>query len=121
MHLARTRTRLTAWLGLVAMVLLLVAPMVSQALAPHALRTSFEQAMPICEATPAAGTHMPVDHHAACGYCDLLAQHVLVPTAVPPLAVPAPVHVGAWTAAHGRLAASEARHAARPRDSPFLT
>ena len=38
MHFARTRKRLTAWLGLVAMVLVLFVPMVSQALELHELR-----------------------------------------------------------------------------------
>ncbi|MDR4256848.1 DUF2946 domain-containing protein, partial [Bacillus subtilis subsp. subtilis NCIB 3610 = ATCC 6051 = DSM 10] len=49
MHFARTRKRLTAWLGLVAMVLVLFVPMVSQALELHELR-AFEQAAPLCEA-----------------------------------------------------------------------
>ena len=126
MHFARTRTRLTAWLGLVAMVLLFFAPMVSQAVSPHVLLTPFEQAAPLCEAKPSvgadmpAGHGMPADHHAACGYCDLLAQHGLAPPAILPMAVPAPVHVSAWTAAPMRLAAREIRHTARPRDSPFL-
>lgn len=88
MHFARTRKRLTAWLGLVAMVLVLFVPMVSQALEAQALQ-AFEQAAPLCEAKPsaAASTALPIGHempaghhHAACGYCDLLADQVLVPT-----------------------------------------
>lgn len=127
MHFARTRNRLTAWLGLVAMVLVLFVPMVSQALESHELRT-FEQAMPLCEAKSSAavsvelpaGHGMPADHHAACGYCDLLAEHVLVPTTIPPMVAPAPIHATAWPSEPGRLAAHQARHAGRPRDSPFL-
>ncbi|MDE4926187.1 DUF2946 domain-containing protein [Ralstonia insidiosa] len=128
MHFARTRKRLTAWLGLVAMVLVLFVPMVSQALEAQALQ-AFEQAAPLCEAKPsaAASTALPIGHempaghhHAACGYCDLLADQVLVPTTLAPMVEPAPIHATAWPAEPGRLAAHQARHTGRPRDSPFL-
>ncbi|MGM3274733.1 DUF2946 domain-containing protein [Ralstonia sp. 24A2] len=130
MHFARTRKTLTAWLGLVAMALVLFAPMVSQALERHELRV-FEQSMPLCEAkTPAAVVaelpigsiwhDMPSGHQVACGYCDLLAEHVLAPTILPPMATPAPVHAIAWAPEPGRLSAHKARHAGRPRDSPTL-
>lgn len=61
MHFARTRKRLTAWLGLVAMVLVLFVPTVSQALEAQALQ-AFEQAAPLCEAKPsaAASTALPI-------------------------------------------------------------
>lgn len=133
MHFARTRKTLTAWLGLVAMALVLFAPMVSQALERHELRV-FEQSMPLCEAKTSAavgaelpigpigsiGHDMPAGHQAACGYCDLLAEHLLVPTILPPMATPAPVHAIAWAPEPGRLSAHQARHAGRPRDSPTL-
>ncbi|MGM3412418.1 DUF2946 domain-containing protein [Ralstonia holmesii] len=127
MHVARTRKKLTAWLGLVAMVLVLFVPMVSQALELHELR-AFEQAAPLCEAKLSAsantdlpaGHDMPAGHHAACGYCDLLAEHLLVPTIIPPMAAPAPIHATAWPPEPGRLAVHQARHAGRPRDSPLL-
>ncbi|WP_439892656.1 DUF2946 domain-containing protein [Ralstonia sp. 25C] len=134
MHFARTRKRLTAWLGLAAMALVLFAPMVSQALERHEL-WAFEQTMPLCEAklSAAAGADAatvpighdmpaghPAGHQAACGYCDLLAEHVLAPTTIPPMATPAPVHTAAWAPEPSRLAAHQARHAGRPRDSPFL-
>lgn len=127
MHFARTRKRSTAWLGLVAMVLVLFAPMVSQALASHDLQ-AFEQAAPLCQAKPAtpastdlpAGPGVPDHHHAACGYCDLLAEHVLAPTTIAPMAAPAAPYAAAWPLEPGRLALRKARHAGRPRDSPFL-
>lgn len=129
MHFARTRKRLTAWLGLVALALALFAPMVSQVLERQA--PGFEQTMPLCEAkAPASasveqpigssGHDMPAGHHTACGYCDLLAEHVLVPTVMPPMAAPAPVHATAWTPEPSRLAVHQARHIGRPRDSPVL-
>lgn len=128
MHFARTRNRLTAWLGLVAMALVLFVPMVSQALESHELR-AFEQGLPLCEAKSSVASvsielparhGMPADHHAACGYCDLLAEHVLVPTTIPPMAAPTPIHAAAWPWASGRMAVRQVRHAGRPRDSPFL-
>ncbi|CAJ0895992.1 DUF2946 domain-containing protein [Ralstonia flatus] len=127
MHFARTRKKLTAWLGLAAMVLVLFVPMVSQALEAHALRT-FEHAMPLCEANGSAtasvdlpaGHEVPAHHHAACGYCDLLAEHVLVPTTVSSMVSPAPIHATAWPSEPGRLPVHQARHTGRPRDSPFL-
>jgi len=137
MHFARVRKTLTAWFGLVAMALVLFAPVVSQALAAHSHRVGLALSLPLCEAKPAvasatsamlavnvdghAGGHDgQAEHHAACGYCDLLAQHVLVPTADAPITVSAPIHARAWTALPERVAFREARHAGRPRDSPFL-
>lgn len=127
MHFARAHKRLTAWLGLVAMVLVLFVPMVSQALEWHELQ-AFEQAAPLCKVKPSASINtdlsaehdMPAGHHAACGYCDLLAGHVLVPTTVPPMPATAHTHATAWPQASGRLAMHQARHVGRPRDSPFL-
>lgn len=125
MHFARTRKRLTVWLGLTAMVLVLFAPMVSKALELRELR-AFDQTAPLCETQPSANSDlparhdMPAGHHAACGYCELLAEHVLVPTFIPPMAAPAPIHATAWPLGSGRLAVHQARHVGRPRDSPFL-
>jgi hypothetical protein len=70
MHFARTRKRLTAWLGLAAMVLVFFAPVVSQQLALHALHTAAEHAVPPCEAQPmaAADCEMPADHHMSAGH-----------------------------------------------------
>lgn len=137
MHFARARKTLTAWFGLVAMALVLFAPAVSQALASHSHRVGLALSVPLCEAKPAIavatsamlavnvdghadGHDGPADHHAACGYCDLLAQHVLAPTADAPSTVPAPIHARAWVAPPERVAFREVRHAGRPRDSPFL-
>lgn len=115
MHFARTRKRLTAWLGLVAMVLVFFVPVMSQQFALHASDKSHcGEAMPMASASH----DMPADHHAACGYCDLLAHHVPAPAPVVLMAASAPVHAIARAAAHERFAVREARHAGRPRDSP---
>ncbi|CAB3749030.1 DUF2946 domain-containing protein [Paraburkholderia humisilvae] len=80
----RARKRLTAWLGIIAMCLVMLVPLVSQLIvsayadAPGAV---------LCSALQPDGgdTHrMNGDPLAACGYCDLLADHVAAPT-VPPM------------------------------------
>ncbi len=129
MTFVRNRKRLTAWLGLVAMVLIFIAPVVSQQLALRTSLAPVEHAGTHCEAMPVAsadsdmpaGHDMPASHHAACGYCNLLAHHVPAPVPVAPMAMPAPARTIAWAAAPERFAVHEARRAGRPRDSPFLT
>jgi hypothetical protein len=84
---ARTRTFTTAWLGLVAMCLIVLAPLVSQLI--DAYRAQQPDAA-LCSAVLAA----PASHHgaqddslAACGYCDLLATHATMP-AMPGVSLP---------------------------------
>jgi hypothetical protein len=80
------RRRLTAWLGLVAMCLVVLAPLVSQLV--MAARGDDPATAALCSVTQQAGGAVhdvhPGDPLAACGYCDLLADHPAVP------AVPAP-------------------------------
>ncbi|WP_052007377.1 DUF2946 family protein [Burkholderia paludis] len=73
------QARATAWLGLVALVLALVAPLISQlraAAAADGIPTA-----PICSATgdtlvAHTASHAPSDPHVdRCGYCGLLAGH----------------------------------------------
>ncbi|WP_321905901.1 DUF2946 domain-containing protein [Paraburkholderia tropica] len=79
--LARTRKQLGTWLALLAMCLIVFAPLVSQ------MRASARAASPdaaLCSAGPPIHSHAAVanDPLAACGYCNLLAT----PSAPPPLA-----------------------------------
>jgi hypothetical protein len=73
------RTFLTAWLGLIAMWLIVLAPLVSQLV--MAARANEPDAA-LCSVTQAE----TMQHHGAgasldaCGYCDLLADHVPMPT-----------------------------------------
>jgi hypothetical protein len=77
------QARATAWLGLVALVLALVAPLISQLRA--AAPDDGLPAAPICSATgntlvahaePQAPSASPSDRHFdRCGYCGLLAGH----------------------------------------------
>ena len=81
---ARSRKHLTAWLGLIAMWLIVLAPIVSQlVVAAHRDDAAFAA---LCSAVQprtdsAHATH--ADPLAACGYCDLLADHMAMPT-IPP-------------------------------------
>jgi hypothetical protein len=93
-HRARS---LTAWLGLLAMCLVVFAPLISQSL--MAARTEQAQIQAIeqqlCSADKQDATAMPMHAgHAgvpdgsisACSYCDFLAGHAALPT-VPPAAL----------------------------------
>jgi hypothetical protein len=82
----RAHQRLTAWLGIFAMCLVVLVPLVSQlAMAAHA----GEPNAALCSAFDSSGDHTPShashgDPLAACSYCDLLADHIAMP-AVPPV------------------------------------
>ncbi|KVF78278.1 hypothetical protein WS75_00775 [Burkholderia sp. FL-7-2-10-S1-D7] len=85
------QARATGWLGLFALVLALVAPLISQLRA--AASDDGLPAAPICSATgntrvAHAETHAPSDspsdrHFDRCGYCGLLAGHPPLSYAVP--------------------------------------
>lgn len=85
----RSRKHLTAWLGLIAMWLIVFAPIVSQLVV--AAHRDDPTAVALCSAVqpstgPVHATH--ADPLAACGYCDLLADHMAMPTIPPaPLAL----------------------------------
>ncbi len=82
---SRQRNHRTAWLGLLAMCLLVLAPLVSQWVAA---RHAADPSGFICSAAQpeadGSGQHAPLS---ACGYCDLLAGHA----AAPPLPAVLPV------------------------------
>ncbi|MEC5404479.1 DUF2946 domain-containing protein [Paraburkholderia sp. MPAMCS5] len=87
----RLRNRLTAWLGLIAMWLVVFAPIVSQTLASS---RAHEPIAALCSAlqnpAPSAADHAGTadttaihlshdDAFGACGYCHLLQHHVAMP------------------------------------------
>ncbi|WP_246797198.1 DUF2946 domain-containing protein [Burkholderia perseverans] len=81
---ARSRNHLTAWLGFIAMWSVVLAPLVSQLVVSARLHDPGNT--PLCSAMPVSGRAVhsgPADVLAACGYCDLLADHA-APPAVPP-------------------------------------
>jgi Protein of unknown function (DUF2946) len=75
----RARKHTVAWLGLLAMWLIVFAPLVSQLIVSAQAREPDEI---ICSAlkseSPATSTHLPVQLD-ACGYCNLLANHAPAP------------------------------------------
>jgi hypothetical protein len=83
----QSRKHLTAWLGLIAMWLIVLVPIVSQLVV--AARAD-DSAVALCSALHAPSDTARVSHGdplAACGYCDLLADHVAMPT-LPPSPMP---------------------------------
>ena len=119
---SRKHTLLTAWLGLVAMWLIVLAPLVSQLVAAHYAHVPDAA---LCSAIqPASGEpHLShADAFGACGYCDLLEHHVAMP------GVPVPEPSRALVATLDRVAPLSTRHtpfgafpSGRPRDPPFLS
>ena len=78
------RKRLTAWLGVIAMWLVVCMPLASQLVAAAQLRGNFDA--PLCSAVRSAdGDHRGTSSVAlaACGYCDLLATHTPAPPVAP--------------------------------------
>jgi hypothetical protein len=76
------RARLTAWLGLIAMWLILFAPLVSQWCAASQ-RNAVAPETALCSVMHPAGQTASSSHGdrlAACGYCDLLSDHAAAPT-----------------------------------------
>jgi hypothetical protein len=82
-----SRNHLTAWLGLVAMWLIVLAPLVSQLIvASH----RDEPNAVVCSATQPAADSVHTTHSdslAACGYCDLIATHAAMPAPTPSVLV----------------------------------
>jgi len=91
----RNHVRLTAWLGMIAMWLIMLAPVVSQSLAASRSADSVV-AMSLCTTADTSvvmhvtwSTHKQTQDKGmnACGYCDLLATHSALPAVAPVLPV----------------------------------
>lgn len=72
------RNHMTAWTGLVAMWLIVFAPIVSQLVASARMHERVDDGCAIV-APRHDSRHMPIDRVGACGYCDLLADHAVLP------------------------------------------
>jgi hypothetical protein len=78
--------RLTAWFGMIAIWLIVLVPVVSQLIV--AARNNEPVAATCTVTTPSAETRSAHDNGmAACGYCDLLADHATLPSVAPLLPV----------------------------------
>ncbi|NIE66292.1 DUF2946 domain-containing protein [Burkholderia sp. Ax-1719] len=96
---ATARRRLSVWLALLAMWLVVVVPVASQLMsAAHAATP--DTASILCSATaaqePASSSHLHTDRLAACGYCSLLAHQPAMPA--PPSAALALVAISVTVA-----------------------
>ena len=115
----RSRKHLTAWLGLVAMWLIVLAPIVSQLV--FAARAD-DPAVTLCSALHASSDTAHASHGdplAACSYCDLLADHVAMPTLPPsPMAFALLVAIAAVAVLSTRFTPLGAFPSARPRAPP---
>ncbi|WP_070106024.1 DUF2946 family protein [Burkholderia plantarii] len=81
-----SRRRLTAWLGLLAIWLLVLMPLASQMAEAAVAR---QPDATICTAAQHPGHRAPAGNAlSACGYCDLLAAHSYAPPAPAPAALP---------------------------------
>ncbi|MGU7773884.1 DUF2946 domain-containing protein [Burkholderia sp. MR1-5-21] len=114
---ARSRNRLTAWLGIFAMWLVVFAPIVSQGLAA---RDGHTPTAPICsvDRQSDADNHAPAVHFDACGYCDLLAHHVPAPASAMPQLHAVESYGVEQPSVSLAFVSRDVRRAARPRDSP---
>ncbi|QYD68761.1 DUF2946 domain-containing protein [Paraburkholderia edwinii] len=114
------RRRLSAWLGMLAMCLVVFVPVVSQLVASAHVA---EPVAVLCSATQVdGGSHHAGDLLSACGYCDLLATHA-APPPIPPTIVPVlllPV-VAATVALSTRFTPLGAFPSGRPRDPPAFS
>jgi hypothetical protein len=130
----RSRNHLTAWLGLIAMWLVVAAPLVSQLLAASHAQ---EPVAALCSALQPGGQSVvshtvqrdlaPVhlshdDAFGACGYCHLLEHHVAMPAVA---AVPAPAVLAlsgiAPPVLSTRFTPLGAFPSGRPRDPPAFS
>jgi hypothetical protein len=117
----RNRTLLTAWLGLIAMWLIVLAPVVSQLVVKA---EKFDPAAVLCSVHPSsADTHNADDSGMrACGYCDLLADHVALPDIPPSLPVFVMlVMIAAAAVLSTRFTPSGAFPSGKPRGPPVFS
>ncbi|AXF11487.1 DUF2946 domain-containing protein [Paraburkholderia graminis] len=129
-----SRNRLTAWLGLIAMWLVVFAPVVSQTLVSNraqepiaalcsSLQTVQPGAMQHASRADTSAVHLSHDDaFGACGYCHLLQHHVAMPTvaaAQPPVVI---VMTGtAPPTLSTRFTPLGAFPSGRPRAPPFVS
>ena len=118
----RAHKHSVAWFGLIAMWLVVVAPLVSQLLVAS---RAHEPGSAICSAV---GSDAPAAHHAsadklaACGYCDLVSHHVAA-LSVPPAGLIAMLLLAVAQVSAPPLFVPHAAAfpSGRPRDPPVLS
>ncbi|MFM0522015.1 MULTISPECIES: DUF2946 domain-containing protein [Caballeronia] len=119
------RNRFVAWLGIAAMWLAIVAPVISQTLAARDAATTDPQAI-LCTVDVSApdahaGHHDSANHFDACSYCGLLAHDLPVATSAAHDVASIERVVRAPTFASADPVASKSFNAASPRAPPVLS
>lgn len=115
------RKHLTAWLGLIAMCLIVLAPVVSQLIAFAHAR---EPVAAMCGGDGSRGDARPVTlaSLSTCGYCDVLASHSAVPSAPPAIQLGVTLMIIlAVSVLRSVLTLPGTFPSGRPRDPPLLT
>ncbi|MCO4876621.1 DUF2946 domain-containing protein [Paraburkholderia caribensis] len=117
---SRARKHRAAWLGLIAMWLIVFVPLVSQLVALA------EASEPFAVNCSAIGEESP-SHHAtneslsACGYCDLIAQQAFAVPPAPPAEAATVLLATVATLAHPLFITIRDYPSGRPRDPPALS
>ncbi|WP_322104307.1 DUF2946 domain-containing protein [Paraburkholderia sp. J41] len=121
----RKHSLLTAWLGLVAMWLIVFAPLVSQLVAAQ---HAHEPDAALCSALQPASNAPDFPHlshddaFGACGYCHLLEHHVAMPSVAAPALLPTlAVAREAVTTLSTRFVPLGAFPSGRPRAPPAVS
>jgi hypothetical protein len=121
---SRKHALLTAWLGLVAMWLIVLAPLVSQLVQAHRAHDP-DTLVTLCSAVQgdSAAPHLSHDDaFGACGYCHLLQHQVAMTSIAPPeLAAMRVVTVDAAPTLSTRFTPLGAFPSGRPRDPPAVS
>ncbi|GJH14872.1 DUF2946 domain-containing protein [Caballeronia novacaledonica] len=118
------RNRFVAWLGIAAMWLAIVAPVISQTLAARDATTDPQAILCTVDANGAdahAGHHDAANHFDACSYCGLLAHDLPVATSAAHDVASIERVVRAPTFASADPVASKSFNAATPRAPPVLS
>jgi hypothetical protein len=117
---SRARKHRTAWLGLVAMWLIVFAPLVSQLVA---FAETSEPFAVNCSAIDEEGPshHANSDSISACGYCDLVAQQAFAVPPAPPSEAVTVLLATAPTVARPLFINVRDYPSGRPRDPPVLS
>jgi hypothetical protein len=121
------RNRFVAWLGIAAMWLAIVAPVISQSLAAHAMNGAPHADMCAVESSPLplpsqAGHHEASSHSHfdACDYCGLLAHELPIAPSVPPSVARIERVTRVATVAVVPKPVVKSFNAAPPRAPPFI-
>ncbi|MFM0313623.1 DUF2946 domain-containing protein [Paraburkholderia nemoris] len=118
----RAHKHSVAWLGLIAMWLVVFAPLVSQLLVASRADVPVSAICSAVESDAPTAHHTSQDKLAACGYCDLLAHHVAA-LSVPPAGFFATVllAIAQVSAPPPFVPHAAAFPSGRPRDPPVLS